>query len=121
MNPRAPTPPLSIAPMMQRTDTHFRVLARLLSRHTLLYTEMVTTWAILRGPTDQLLEYDPIEHPISLQAGGMIRNNWPNVPKSPKTVDLMKSTSTWDVPAIESNPGDLVRVSWLVPNAWRKR
>lgn len=70
MNPRAPTPPLSIAPMMQRTDTHFRMLARLLSRHTLLYTEMVTTWAILRGPTDQLLAYDPIEHPISLQVGG---------------------------------------------------
>jgi tRNA-dihydrouridine synthase A len=56
--------------MMQRTDTHFRVLARLLSRQTLLYTEMVTTWAILRGPTDQLLEFDPIEHPIALQVGG---------------------------------------------------
>jgi tRNA-dihydrouridine synthase A len=56
--------------MMQRTDRHFRVLLRQMSRHTLLYTEMVTTWAILRGPTDQLLKFEDIEHPISLQVGG---------------------------------------------------
>jgi tRNA-dihydrouridine synthase A len=70
MSLRGQTLPLSIAPMMQRTDTHYRVMARQFSRRCLLYTEMVTTWAILHGPTEQLLEFDPIEHPISLQVGG---------------------------------------------------
>ncbi len=70
MSLRGQTPPLSIAPMMQRTDTHYRVMARQFTQQTLLYTEMVTTWAILHGPTEQLLAFDPIEHPISLQVGG---------------------------------------------------
>ncbi len=56
--------------MMDCTDRHFRYLMRLVTRRTLLYTEMITTSAILRGPRMRLLEFDPIEHPLSLQLGG---------------------------------------------------
>ena len=62
--------PLSVAPMMDRTDRNFRFLFRAVSRHTLLYTEMITTHAILKGDRERLLAYDPAEHPISLQLGG---------------------------------------------------
>ncbi len=62
--------PISIAPMMQRTDRHFRFLMRLISRHTLLWTEMVTARAILHGDRDYLLGYDASEHPLVLQTGG---------------------------------------------------
>ncbi|PIE15889.1 MAG: tRNA dihydrouridine(20/20a) synthase DusA [Proteobacteria bacterium] len=62
--------PLSVAPMMARTDRHFRVFMRQLSREVLLYTEMVTTGAIIHGDRDQLLGYSEIEHPIALQLGG---------------------------------------------------
>ena len=55
---------------MQRTDRHFRYLMRLISARTLLYTEMVTTGAILHGDQRFHLEYSDAEHPISLQLGG---------------------------------------------------
>ena len=61
---------LSVAPMMQRTDRHFRYLIRLLSSQTLLYTEMVTTGAILHGDARFHLSFSEAEHPISLQLGG---------------------------------------------------
>ena len=61
---------LSIAPMMQRTDRHYRAFMRQLTRRTLLYTEMVTTGAILHGDPDRHLAFDPVEHPIALQLGG---------------------------------------------------
>ncbi len=61
---------LSVAPMMDWTDRHYRFFARLLSRHTLLYTEMVTTGALLRGDTARFLRHDPAEHPVALQLGG---------------------------------------------------
>lgn len=61
---------LSIAPMLDWTDRHFRFFARLLSRHTLLYTEMVTTGAILHGDRDRHLGFHPAEHPVALQLGG---------------------------------------------------
>ena len=64
------TPALSVAPMMERTDRHFRVLLRQITRHTLLYTEMVVAHALLRGDTARHLDFSPIEHPISLQLGG---------------------------------------------------
>lgn len=60
----------SIAPMMDWTDRHDRFFLRLISRHVLLYTEMVTTPAILHGKRPQLLGFDPSEHPIALQLGG---------------------------------------------------
>lgn len=62
--------PVSIAPMMDWTDRHYRYFARRLTRHTFLYTEMVTAAAILFGDRDRLLAFHPDEHPISLQLGG---------------------------------------------------
>ena len=56
--------------MMDRTDRHFRFFMRLISRRTLLYTEMITAAAILAGDRQRLLGYHPSEHPISLQVGG---------------------------------------------------
>jgi tRNA-dihydrouridine synthase A len=61
---------LSIAPMLDWTDRHFRYFARLISRHTLLYTEMITTGALLHGDAERLLAYDPSEHPVAVQLGG---------------------------------------------------
>jgi tRNA-dihydrouridine synthase A len=61
---------LSVAPMMERTDRHFRYLLRLLAPRTLLYTEMVTAAAVVRGDADRLLRFDAIEHPLALQLGG---------------------------------------------------
>jgi tRNA-dihydrouridine synthase A len=56
--------------MMDWTDRHFRFFLRLLTRESRLYTEMVTTGAILHGKAERLLAYDPAEHPIALQLGG---------------------------------------------------
>ena len=61
---------LSVAPMMDWTDRHARYFMRLISRHTLLYTEMVTTGAVLHGDREKLLGFDPAENPIALQLGG---------------------------------------------------
>lgn len=62
--------PLSVAPMMDRTDRHFRYLMRQITRCTLLYTEMVTSAAILHGDRDRLLGFAPVEKPLVLQVGG---------------------------------------------------
>ncbi|MEM9535790.1 MAG: tRNA dihydrouridine(20/20a) synthase DusA [Cyanobacteria bacterium P01_E01_bin.45] len=61
---------LSVAPMMDRTDRHYRYFMRQLAKRPLLYTEMVVTKAILMGDRCRLLDFSPIEHPISLQLGG---------------------------------------------------
>lgn len=61
---------LSVAPMMDWTDRHERAFLRTISRHTLLYTEMVTTGAILHGDRDRFLAFDAMEHPVGLQLGG---------------------------------------------------
>lgn len=61
---------MSVAPMMDWTDKHCRYLHRLLSRHTLLYTEMVTTGALLHGDVPRHLRFEAEEHPIALQLGG---------------------------------------------------
>src|SRR6201985_1067333 len=60
----------SVAPMMEWTDRHCRFFHRLLSRRALLYTEMLTTGAVLHGDCARLLRYDPAEHPLALQLGG---------------------------------------------------
>jgi tRNA-dihydrouridine synthase A len=62
--------PLSVAPMMDRTDRHCRYFLRQISRRTLLYTEMVTSMAILHGDKQKLLGFDRSEHPLALQIGG---------------------------------------------------
>ncbi|HZJ82054.1 MAG TPA: tRNA dihydrouridine(20/20a) synthase DusA [Guyparkeria sp.] len=59
-----------VAPMLDWTDRHYRFLARLLSRHTRLYTEMVTTGALLHGDTERHLHFNVCEHPVALQLGG---------------------------------------------------
>ncbi len=56
--------------MMERTDRHCRFFHRLLTRRALLYTEMLTTGAVLRGDCARLLGFDPLEHPVALQLGG---------------------------------------------------
>ncbi len=61
---------LSVAPMMDWTDRHCRYLHRLMSRRALLYTEMVTSPALVRGGARHLLRFDPSEHPVALQLGG---------------------------------------------------
>jgi len=60
----------SVAPMMDWTDRHDRVFLRQISRHALLYTEMVTAQAVLRGDRARLLGFDAAEHPVALQLGG---------------------------------------------------
>lgn len=61
---------LSVAPMMDWTDRHCRFLHRLLTRHTLLYTEMVTAAAVIHGDRERLLGFSPEEQPVALQLGG---------------------------------------------------
>lgn len=69
-NPLRGCEPLSVAPMMDRSDRHFRYFMRQLTRRTLLYTEMVTTAAILHGDRAKLLDFHPAEKPLVLQLGG---------------------------------------------------
>ncbi|MCL4674817.1 MAG: tRNA dihydrouridine(20/20a) synthase DusA [Pararhodobacter sp.] len=61
---------LSVAPMLDWTDSICRQFHRRLSRHALLYTEMVTSAALVRGGARHLLRFDPIEQPVALQLGG---------------------------------------------------
>ena len=61
---------LCVAPMMEWTDRHCRVFHRLLTRRTRLYTEMVTTGALLHGDLPRHLDFDVAEHPLALQLGG---------------------------------------------------
>ena len=56
--------------MMEWTDRHCRFFHRVLTRHALLYTEMITTGAVLRGDRARLLAFDPAEHPVAVQLGG---------------------------------------------------
>ncbi|WP_460758676.1 tRNA dihydrouridine(20/20a) synthase DusA [Lysobacter fragariae] len=71
-SPTIPTPQLrlSVAPMMDWTDSHCRSFHRVLSRNARLYTEMVHANAVIHGDRDKLLALDPREHPVALQLGG---------------------------------------------------
>src|ERR1700720_286268 len=60
----------AIAPMMEWTDRHCRFFHRLLTRRARIYTEMITTAAVLHGDRARLLAYDPAKHPLALQLGG---------------------------------------------------
>lgn len=70
----SPTPPLdrrlAVAPMLDWTDRHCRYFLRLITRRTLLYTEMVTTGALIHGDRQRHLAFDRSEHPLALQLGG---------------------------------------------------
>ncbi|MBC7514382.1 MAG: tRNA dihydrouridine(20/20a) synthase DusA, partial [Herminiimonas sp.] len=65
-----PSRRLSVAPMMDWTDRHCRVFHRQITRHTWLYTEMVTTGALLHGDVARHLDFSDEEHPVALQLGG---------------------------------------------------
>ncbi|MCJ0972435.1 tRNA dihydrouridine(20/20a) synthase DusA [Pseudomonas sp. PS1] len=67
-----PSRRFSVAPMMDWTDRHCRFFLRQLSRHALLYTEMVTTGALINGDTERFLRHDEAEHPLALQLGGSV-------------------------------------------------
>ena len=61
---------LSVAPMLDWTDTHYRYLARQITRHTWLYSEMINAGAIIHGDTDRFLTFNEGEQPVALQLGG---------------------------------------------------
>ena len=61
---------ISVAPMLDWTDRHFRYFMRLITKQATLYTEMIATPALILGRKDQLLQYNPEEHPVILQVGG---------------------------------------------------
>ena len=63
-------PLIAIAPMMDYTDRHFRYVMRLMTKKTLLYTEMITTGAIIHGDRHKLLDFSEEEKPVALQLGG---------------------------------------------------
>lgn len=69
-NRRATRYPLSVAPMMDLTDRHYRYLMRLITSRTLLYSEMITAAAVVHGDRDRLLALHPAEGPVALQLGG---------------------------------------------------
>lgn len=64
-----------VAPMLDWTDKHCRYFHRLLSKNALLYTEMVTTGALIHGDTKRFLEFNSEEHPVALQLGGSNPND----------------------------------------------
>src|SRR5690606_26080434 len=61
---------LSVAPMIDVTDRHSRFFHRLLAPRALLFTEMITTGALMHGDQARHLDFDPAEHPVALQLGG---------------------------------------------------
>lgn len=67
---KVPTPKISIAPMVDRSDKHFRYFLRGITKKSLLYTEMITSQAILNGDLEKLLSFNKIEKPLSLQIAG---------------------------------------------------
>jgi tRNA-dihydrouridine synthase A len=64
------TPRFAVAPMMDWTDRHCRFFHRQMTKHALLYTEMVVADAIIHGNRERLLGFNPIEHPVAFQVGG---------------------------------------------------
>ena len=69
-SPRSSSHALCVAPMMEWTDRHCRMFHRLFAPHAILYTEMVTTGALLHGPRERLLAHTIAEHPVAFQIGG---------------------------------------------------
>ena len=63
-------PVFAVAPMIDWTDTHYRVLVRAMSAHALTYTEMIVADAVLHGNRERLLGFEPVEQPLALQLGG---------------------------------------------------
>lgn len=90
------TPKVSIAPMVDRTDRHFRYFCRLITKKSLLYTEMITTHAIINGDRSRLLDFDPFEKPLALQIAG----------SNPQEIyEAVKLAELWDYDEINLNAG----------------
>jgi len=77
-------PRFTVAPMMDWTDRHCRFFHRILTRHAVLYTEMVTSAAIKHGARDRLLGFDAAEHPVIVQLGG---SNAPELAEAAKIAE----------------------------------
>lgn len=90
------SPKVSIAPMVDRTDRHFRYFARLLTKRALLYTEMITAQAIIHGDRNMLLDFDIVERPLALQIAGCDAKN---IGKA------VKIAEGWDYDEINLNIG----------------
>ncbi len=99
----------SIAPMLDWTDRHYRYFARLMSSQTLLYTEMVTTGAILHGKGDYLA-YNQEEHPLALQLGGSNVEDLARCAEIARQRGMTKLTSMSDAHRIEYRTAALVLV-----------
>jgi len=85
-----------VAPMLDWTDRHYRYFLRLISRQVLLYTEMVTTGAILHGDRSRLLDFDPSEHPLAIQLGGS---------EPPALAECARIAEDWGYDEINLNVG----------------
>ncbi len=112
---------LCVAPMMDWTDRHCRFFLRLVTRHTRLYTEMVTTGALLHGNVPRHLDFDPAEHPVALQLG---------VSDPVALAECAKLGESWGYDEINLNvgcPSERVQVGsfgaclalWPSPRWWR--
>ncbi len=89
-------PKVSIAPMVDRTDKYFRYFARLLTKESLLYTEMITTFGILNGNAKKILDFNTLEKPVALQIAGC----------NPKEIyEAVKVAEAWDYDEINLNVG----------------
>ncbi|MDP4089532.1 MAG: tRNA dihydrouridine(20/20a) synthase DusA, partial [Bacillota bacterium] len=93
---QTPSPMVSIAPMVDKTDRHFRYFSRILTSKALLYTEMITCQAILHGDRNKLLDFSPEEKPVALQIAG----------SSPEEVyEAVRLAEDWDYDEINLNVG----------------
>ena len=96
MNPSLPPRRLSVAPMLDWTDRHYRFMARQISRHTWLYTEMINAGAIIYGDPARFLLKDECENPVALQLGG----------SEPQALaEAAKKAAAWDYDEINLNCG----------------
>jgi tRNA-dihydrouridine synthase A len=87
---------ISIAPMVDKTDKHFRYFARLLTKNTLLYSEMITAQAIINGDRKRLLDFNTIENPLALQIAA----------SNPEELyQAVKLAEDWDYDEINLNAG----------------
>ena len=87
---------ISIAPMVDITDRHFRYFCRLLTKNSLLYTEMITSGAIIHGDRNKILDFDPFEKPVALQIVGCNKD---------EVVEAVKIAEDWDYDEINLNIG----------------
>ena len=110
-HPRAESAPwrLCVAPMMDWTDRHCRYFHRLLAPHARLYTEMVTTGAVLHGDRERLLGFDAAEHPVALQLGGHEPAELAAARASARTSATTRSISTSAARRIACSPAASAR------------